>query len=163
QDRAMSQPPQPQSQPAAPAAEASGGESFPRRYARTARFTAGAPRGFAVVGDGARVAFLRSDSGTQRATSLWVLDVASGAEGKVADPVDLLAGGSEELTDAERSRRERMREGGAGVTGFSVDDAGAVAAFALSSRLFVAELVREGGAVRELPTAGPVVDPRISP
>jgi len=68
-------------------------ESFPRRYARTARFTAGAPRAFAVTGDGARVVYVRSDSGTQRATSLWVLDVSDGTERKIADPVDLLAGG----------------------------------------------------------------------
>ena len=33
-----------------------------------------------------------------------------------------------------------MREGGAGVTAFSLDDAGVLAAFALSSRLFVADL-----------------------
>jgi dipeptidyl-peptidase 4 len=142
--------------------ETAGTESFPRRYARTARFTAGAPRAFTVTGDGARVVFVRSDSGTQRATSLWVLDVATGIEHKVADPVDLLAGGSEQLTAAERSRRERMREGGAGITSFSVDDAGAVVAFALSSRLFVADLVGAGD-VRELPAAGPVVDPRVSP
>jgi dipeptidyl-peptidase 4 len=147
-------PPQPSASP--------GEESFPRRYARTARFTAGAPRGFAVTGDGARVVFVRSDGGTQRATSLWVLDVPHGVERTVADPVDLLAGGSEQLTAAERSRRERMREGGAGITGFSLDDAGAVAVFALSSRLFVADLVGDP-AVRELPTAGPVVDPRVSP
>jgi dipeptidyl-peptidase 4 len=138
-------------------------ESFPRRYARTARFTAGAPRGFLVTGDGARVVFLRSDSGSQRATSLWVLDVADGVERKVADPVDLLAGGSEELTPAERSRRERMREGGAGITAFTVDDAGALAAFALSSRLYVVSLVAGSPEVRELPVAGPLVDPRVSP
>ncbi len=137
-------------------------ESFPRRYARTARFTAGAPRAFAVAGDGARVVFVRSDSGTQRATSLWVLDVSDGTERKVADPVDLLAGGGEELTAEERARRERMREGGAGVTAFSVDDAGHVVVFALSSRLFAADLLG-APAVRELPVAGPVVDPRVSP
>jgi dipeptidyl-peptidase-4 len=140
---------------------ADGSESFPRRYARTARFTAGAPRGFAVSGDGGRVLFLRSDSGTQRATSLWRLDVATGVEHRVADPVELLSGDSEELTPAERSRRERMREGGAGITSFSVDDDGTVAVFALSSRLFVADLVGDDG-VRELPAAGPVIDPRIS-
>ncbi|MCZ9344940.1 hypothetical protein NGM37_45055, partial [Streptomyces sp. TRM76130] len=41
-------------------------ESFPKRHARTQRFTLGAPRSFAVAPDGSRVAFLRSASGTDR-------------------------------------------------------------------------------------------------
>ncbi|MFI5099670.1 MAG: DPP IV N-terminal domain-containing protein, partial [Actinomycetes bacterium] len=137
-------------------------ESFPRRYARTARFTAGAPRGFQVSGDGGRVAFLRSGSGTDRATALWVLDVGTGTERMVADPVELLAGGGEQLTDVERARRERMRESGAGITAFALDDAGGTAAFALSSRLFVADLVA-GAQTREMTVVGAVVDPRLSP
>ena len=39
-------------------------ESYPRQSARTHRFTAGAPRGFAISPDGARVVFVRSGSGT---------------------------------------------------------------------------------------------------
>ncbi len=144
------------------------GDSFPRRNARTARFTAGAPRAFVPSGDGERVAFLRSRSGTDRATALWVLDVQAGQERLVADPAALLAGGGEHLTAEERSRRERMREGGAGITAYSVDHEGRTVAFALSSRLFVADLTLLGDAagtagVRELPAAGPVVDPRVSP
>jgi len=42
-------------------------DSFPRRSARTARFTLGAPRAFQVSADGERVTFLRSSSGTDRA------------------------------------------------------------------------------------------------
>ncbi len=139
-----------------------GADSFPRRSARTARFTAGAPRGFVVSGDGGRVAFVRSPSGTDRATALWVLDVATGTERCAADPVELLAGGGEQLTDVERARRERMRESGAGITSVALDEAGRTAVFALSSRLFVVDLVGASPA-RELPAAGPVVDPRPSP
>jgi dipeptidyl-peptidase-4 len=108
------------------------------------------------------VAFLRSGSATDRATALWVLDVADGTEQLVADPLAVLSGTDEQLTPEERSRRERMREGGAGITAFSTDESGRRATFALSSRLFVVELV-DGPDVRELPAAGPVVDPRISP
>ena len=138
-------------------------DSFPRRYARTARFTAGAPRGFHPTPT--RVAFLRSSSGTDRAMALWVLDLPDGADRLVADPLALLSGGGEQLTDLERARRERMRESGAGITTFAVDEAGGTATFALSSRLFVADLTgaAPGDPVRELPTAGPVVDPRLSP
>ena len=64
--------------------------SFPRRHARTQRFTLGAPRAFTVAPDGSRVAFLRSGSGTDRANSLWVLDVPSGEERLAADPRTLL-------------------------------------------------------------------------
>lgn len=45
-------------------------DSFPKRHARTQRFTLGAPRSFTVAPDGSRVAFLRSGTGTDRANSL---------------------------------------------------------------------------------------------
>src|SRR5882757_3926292 len=128
--------------------------SFPRQHARTQRFTLGAPRSFVVAPDGKRVVFVRSRSGTERTQLLWVLDVAAGGaaggpaggtadtggERIAADPVALLGGGDEELSPAERARRERSREGSAGVVGYAVDSAVELAAFALSGRLFVAGL-----------------------
>ncbi|MFI7384326.1 prolyl oligopeptidase family serine peptidase [Streptomyces sp. NPDC049813] len=135
--------------------------SFPRQHARTQRFTSGAPRAFTVAPDGGRVAFLRSPAGTDRANALWVLDVTSGQERIAADPVALLGGGAERLSAEERARRERSREGGAGIVGYATDAAVELAAFALSGRLFTAEL--RAGTVRELPAAGPVLDPRPSP
>ncbi|MGW3121146.1 prolyl oligopeptidase family serine peptidase [Streptomyces sp. NPDC001107] len=136
-------------------------DSFPRRHARTQRFTLGAPRAFTVAPDGTRVAFLRSTSGTDRASSLWVLDVGDGGERVAADPRALLGGASEELPPEERARRERSREGGAGIVGYATDAAVELASFALSGRLFTAEL--RAGTARELPTPGPVIDPRPSP
>jgi dipeptidyl-peptidase-4 len=135
--------------------------SFPRQYARTQRFSLGAPRAFTVSPDGARVVFLRSRSGTDRANLLWVRDLDSGRERIAADPAVLLGGASEELSAEERARRERSREGAAGVVGYAVDDAVELAAFALSGRLFTAEL--RAGTARELRVRGPVVDPRPSP
>jgi len=137
-------------------------DSYPRRAARTGRFTFGAPRGFAPSQDGKRVAFVRSRGGTERATSLWVLDVTSGTERLVADPFDLLTGGSEDLSAQERSRRERMREAGAGITGFATDAPGTLACYALSSRLFVSDLTAGSGG-REIPVGAAVIDPRLSP
>ena len=136
-------------------------DSFPRRHARTQRFTLGAPRAFTVAPDGTRVVFLRSTSGTDRASSLWVLDVRDGGERVAADPRALLGGDSEELPPEERARRERSREGGAGIVGYATDAAVELASFALSGRLFTAEL--RAGTARELPTPGPVIDPRPSP
>jgi dipeptidyl-peptidase-4 len=144
--------------------------SFPRLQARTARFTLGRPRGFTVSGDRERVVFLRSRGGDDRATCLWVYDVASATERLVADPVALLSGSPGVETDAERARRERAREQAAGIVGYSLDQDARLAAFVLAGRMFVADLVKPGpaaevavDAVRPITTAGPVFDPRLDP
>ncbi|MDJ1136712.1 S9 family peptidase [Streptomyces iconiensis] len=135
--------------------------TFPQQHARTHRFTLGAPRAFTVSPDGTRVVFLRSRSGTDLAHLLWTHDVASGTEQPVADPRTLLGGAPEELSPEERARRERSREGTAGVVGYATDSSVELASFALSGRLFMAEL--RAGTTRLLPTPTPVVDPRPAP
>ena len=137
--------------------------SFPRQHARTLRYTLGAPRAFTVAPDGSRVVFLRSPSGTERGTCLWVLDLDSGKgrERVVADPQALLGGATEDLSPAERARRERSREGGQGIVAYATDDAVRLAAFTLSGRLYVTDLTT--GTTSQLPVTGPVVDPRPSP
>jgi dipeptidyl-peptidase-4 len=135
--------------------------SFPVQAARTQRFTRGAPRNLSVTRDGARVLFVRSGHGTDPVGRLWSLDVASGEERLLVDPRVLLADGQEELSVAERARRERARESSSGIVSFATDDAGTVAAFALSSRLWLADLI--SGDVRQLPATGPVLDPRPDP
>ncbi|MFE7389342.1 alpha/beta fold hydrolase [Streptomyces sp. NPDC057582] len=138
--------------------------SFPRQHARTQRFTLGAPRAFTVSPDGERVIFLRSASGTDRTNRLWVLDLADGSTPKervVADPEALLGGSAEKLSPQERARRERSREGSVGIVGYAVDSAAELAAFALSGKVYVAEL--RAGTARALPVPGPVLDPRPSP
>jgi dipeptidyl-peptidase-4 len=136
-------------------------ESFPRQNARTHRFTAGAPRLFTISPDGLRVAFVRSTSGVDVVGRLWEIDVATGAERLIADPTGLQQG-AEELSHEELARRERMREGGAGIVGYSTDDDVRRAAFALSGRLYVVDLMDESEP-RRLDAVGPVVDPRMSP
>jgi dipeptidyl-peptidase-4 len=86
-------------------------DSFPRRHARTQRFTLGAPRSFTVAPDGSRVVFLRSGSGTDRASALWVLDTEAGGERVAADPRALLGGGAEDLPPEERARLRSRRDG----------------------------------------------------
>lgn len=138
--------------------------SFPRQHARTQRFTLGAPRAFTVSPDGERVIFLRSASGTDRSNKLWVLDLAADGtpnERVVADPGTLLGGSAEKLSAQERARRERSREGSSGIVGYAVDSAAELAAFALSGKVYVAEL--RAGSTRALPVPGPVLDPRPSP
>ncbi|GGN14730.1 peptidase [Lentzea pudingi] len=134
--------------------------SFPRQQARTQRFTLGAPRTFSVSADGARVFFLRPATATSRANGLWELNTATGVERLLADPATLLSD-PEDLPAEEKARRERTRESGAGIVGYALSRDASVASFALSGRLFVADLT--SGEARELPTRGGVVDPRVDP
>lgn len=134
--------------------------SFPRHSARTHRFSAGAPRLFTLSPDGRRVVFVRSASGTDVVGRLWVLDVESGTEALAADPTALHEG-AEELSVQEQARRERMREGNAGIVGYSTDEAVTHAVFALSGGLYGGSL--DDGAIHALDVPGPVIDPRLSP
>jgi dipeptidyl-peptidase-4 len=135
--------------------------SFPRQTARTQRFTLGAPRSAAVSADGSRVVFLRSGGGRDASTALWVLDAATGAERLVADAGVLLGAEASSLTAEELARRERARETAGGITSYALDSSASHAAFALSGRLFVADLL--DGSCQELTVSAGVFDPRLSP
>ncbi|MGE3663377.1 MAG: prolyl oligopeptidase family serine peptidase [Pseudonocardia sp.] len=137
-------------------------DSFPRRQARTRRFTLGSPRSFTLSPDGDRVAFLRSRGGTDPVTCLWAVDLTTGEERLVADPLELETGDGEDLPPEERARRERSREQAGGIVGYATDRPVTMAAFALSGRLYVTEFAA-GLSPRLIETAGPVVDPRPDP
>lgn len=134
--------------------------SFPRQQARTRRFTLGAPRSFQISPDGTRAAFLRSRSGNDTATCLWVRELGGHNEWVAADPREL-GRVDEDLPPEERARRERLRETGSGIVSYTVDDAFTRAVFTLSGRLYCVDLA--GGDPRELPAATPVVDPVLCP
>ncbi|HWG98501.1 MAG TPA: DPP IV N-terminal domain-containing protein, partial [Pilimelia sp.] len=134
---------------------------YPELAARTRRFSCGAPRAVSVTGDGARVVFLRSTGPHDPVDRLWVLDLDTGAERLVADPAQLLAAAPAVPPAQERAARERQRLVTAGIGGYALDCAGAVAAFTLAGRLFRADL-RQGDVV-EVPVAGPAVDARPDP
>jgi dipeptidyl-peptidase-4 len=134
--------------------------SYPRLSARTQRFTLGRPRSFAVAENGERVVFLRSLSGTDSVTCLWVFDIASGQERLVADP-RALGEADRELTNVERARRERAREMAAGITTYATDRDATFATFALGGVLGVTDL--RTGATTLVESAGSVADPRPAP
>lgn len=139
-------------------------DTFPRQYARTQRLTLGAPRDVRVSPDGKRVIFARSRAGDDPVNCLWVVDLATGEERMVADPVELLAeldAADRELPAAERALRERAREAASGVTSYALDRQATVATFALSGELFLADLIARRA--RHVPVEGPVFDPRPDP
>ena len=149
-------------------------DSFPRQHARTQGFSLGVPRSFQISPDGRRVAFLRSQGGSDPVTCLWLLDTETGKERLVADPAALPAGpdesagpggaGQQEPAE-ERARRERSREQAAGIVAFATDDALTLAVFAVAGRIYLADLRAGAGeqAVRTVPAATPVLDPRPDP
>ena len=145
------------------------GVSFPRQAARTLRFSLGVPRSFRVARGGRRVLFLRSKSGTDRQTSLWLLDLDSMTEQEIADPADLLGGAGESLSPEERALRERTREAAAGIVDFNTDAEMTKVCFMLSGSPWVLDLPAESAGGERPPQATrvdcatPVVDPRIDP
>ncbi|HEY0518943.1 MAG TPA: DPP IV N-terminal domain-containing protein, partial [Ilumatobacteraceae bacterium] len=137
-------------------------ESFPRQYARTRRLTLGEPRNLVVSPDGRRIVFIRSRAGDDPINCLYLLDVGTGEERLIADPLTLLLEvDPDDIPTEERVRRERMRETASGVTTFATDKQVTVVAFPLAGRLFVAGLI--SGMARELVVDGPVFDPRPDP
>ena len=155
-----------------------------RRFAGSRRFLLGRPRDVAATPGG--LLFLRSLAADDPVSGLWLLDIGTGEERLLADPRELLGGQPEEVPAAEARRRERLRESGRGVVAYSTSADGRQAAFALSGRLFVADLTDAAGgrevadgrgvegvagvagrhglaaAVREVALPGPCVDPRLS-
>ena len=127
-------------------------DSFPRQYARTHGFNLGNPRSIEVGSDGARVAFLRTPAGDDTNAALWVYDVAEDAERQVEGPTE-----EGHITDAERDRRERMREAQTGVVTYAADPALTVAAYVVGQQLLVADLTT--GTSRTVSTGGSGVRP----
>lgn len=136
-------------------------EAFPRRNARSRRFSLGAPRTFTVGRDGHRVLFLRSSSGDDPVHALWRLDPATGEEHLVADPRALRVGGEADLPAAERARRERARESGEGIVAYDADPRAARAVVALGGELFLVDV--DAGGARRLEAAPGAFGPRLSP
>jgi dipeptidyl-peptidase 4 len=139
-------------------------DEFPRQLARTRRFSLGVPRAVTISADGGRVLFLRTSGGEDPVSRLWLLDLtdASG-ERLLADPTASWNVGSGEVPEAERIRRERVRELAAGIVAYSADEACRTVAFALDGQLWVLAADQPSVLPRLVPTAGPVTEPRVDP
>ena len=134
--------------------------TYPRRNAVTRRFTLGAPRDIRVASNGSRVAFLRSDGPEDPVNSLWVYDVESSEERRVADPAALGADDGD-LPPEEKARRERARESGGGIVAYDADADLTRACFALGGQIGRADLA--AGTAELLGTQPGGFDPRLSP
>ena len=122
-----------------------------------------------MIADGSRALFLRSDGPEDTVTSLWmsVIDENGNAsEILLADPRTLLADAdAEDVPAEERARRERAREGGSGIVGYSTDASGNRVTFTINGQLFLTDIaagVTRAIAIEE-DELKPVLNPRISP
>lgn len=120
--------------------------NFPREYARTQNYTLGAPRTFRVSKNGKRVFFLRSISSSERVLDLWYLEDIehrdshdNGNEKLLVrfNDLELAAITNESDPNAERVRRERLREAASGITIYSIDDNGDIVAFSVGGDVYV--------------------------
>jgi dipeptidyl-peptidase-4 len=134
---------------------------FLRTFAETRAFMLGRPSRITVVSDGSAVLFLRSPP-RDPTLGLYELTVATGQTRELVTPAQLLGGVAEQLTDAEKARRERMRITERGFTSFLLSPDGARVLLPLSGNLYLYE--RATASVRRLPLPdGAALDPRFSP
>ena len=113
--------------------------SFISQYAASGRFRNGAPRSFSITDRG--VYFLQSTGPTDPVLQLKHLDINSGEISVIFNPADVAI--DTDLPAAEKARRERLRESGAGVTAYSTSKAGTELVFALNGSLFVLQFKAE--------------------
>jgi len=135
-------------------------DTFPRQYARTQRLTLGEPRSFTVSPDGQRVVFARSLSGTDNINALWVLDTHTHSERLILDP-RTLESNLDDLTDEEKRRRERAREGAGGIVTYACDRDVNKAVTILGGYVVVVDLAT--GEISTPDIAPGVFDVRLSP
>lgn len=135
-------------------------DSFPRQYARTQRLTLGEPRTFSISPDGQRIVFVRTASGDDPVNQLWTYDVQTKQEDLLLDPRELGADLSS-LTEEERRRRERAREGASGIVTYSTDSELNTIATVVGGALVVVDIATK---MVSLPNIAPgIFDARLSP
>ena len=113
--------------------------------------------------DGTRVTFLRAKASDQNTFDLWEYNVNANATRMLVDSKLLESG--EELSDAEKARRERARVAGRkGIIDYQWAPDGKKLLFPIGGKLYLYDLAALGGkALRLLDTGGEALDPKISP
>jgi len=140
-------------------AEPAPADSFLHQYAATFRFRLGRPTSIKLSPSGDAVYYLRSGP-RDFVQDLYRFDTRTSQETKLLTANDLLLGTRENLSVAERARRERMRLAARGIAGYELSQDGRRMLVPLSGRLFVFE--PSGGSARELTSATGALDPHFS-
>ena len=111
--------------------------------------------------DGQLVTFLRGKESDQNVLDLWAADTKGGAPFRLVDSA-VLAPKQENLSEAEKSRRERMRISQHGIVEYHWDEEGKFVLVPLDGDLYLAD--RGNGQVRRLTnTPSDEVDSKVSP
>jgi dipeptidyl-peptidase-4 len=118
-------------------------------------------RGVALAPDGSAVTYLKAKADDVDVTDLWIADVAGGAAHLLIDGRALSPAGHE-LSEAEKSRRERLGQRTHGVVEYQWDEQGKYILAPVQGDLWLYE--RASGQTRRLTaTPGDEVDGKISP
>ena len=118
-------------------------------------------RGVALAPDGSAVTYLKAKADDVDVTDLWIADLKGGAAHMLIDGRALSPSGHE-LSEAEKSRRERLGLKTHGVVEYRWDDQGQYILAPVQGDLWLHE--RSSGRTRQLTkTAGDEVDGKISP
>ncbi len=122
-------------------------ESIVRALAETHAYRSGMPQSPLVTPDGRAVLFLRAEA-RKPAQALFKLDIATGHVTRLCAPDEVFKN-PDQLSPAERERRERLRQTATGFTSFELSPDGLSILLPLASHIFVFD--RMTGNVRELP------------
>lgn len=136
-------------------------DTYPELVAQTNHFRQGAPRSFSISATANRALFVRSKSAETNQLDLWMIENldTNPTERCVVESSSLFSD-SENLSAAERARRERLRESGAGITSSSTDELMTTVAFPLSGQLWISDFsTRLSTRIGEYES---VVDPKIN-
>jgi dipeptidyl-peptidase-4 len=118
-------------------------------------------RGVALAPDGTAVTYLKAKADDVDVSDLWIADVAGGEPRLLVDG-RALAPKDRELSEAEKSRRERLGLKSRGVVEYVWDDQGKYVLAPVEGDLWLAD--RATGQVRQLTkTVGDEIDGKISP
>ncbi|WP_426270334.1 DPP IV N-terminal domain-containing protein [Dyella kyungheensis] len=122
-----------------------------------------APRGLEISPDGSRVTFLRARADDQFQLDLWEYQLKDNKTRLLVDSKKLEPNG-EQLSDAEKARRERERTAGLhGIVSYQWSPDGKQLLFPINGKLYVYSLATPDATPIPLDTGDNVIDPRISP
>jgi len=122
-----------------------------------------APRGLEISPDGSRVTFLRARADDQFQLDLWEYQLKDNKTRLLVDSKKLEPNG-EQLSDAEKARRERERTAGLhGIVSYQWSPDGRQLLFPINGKLYVYSLATPDATPIPLDTGDNVIDPRISP